>query len=1108
MPRSLARLGKILHLLASSVIIFALAYFLGYPLLSGPLRGSDSALHLGYARWLEIYFPHVPHWYPLQGGGQSLLHGYPILAHLLLIGLHQLSGLSLLQTFRLISFAVFPLSALGIYLYGWIVFRNQTVGLIAAIFYLAAPITWTWMYDWGFFPQQVAFVFLPLALIAFDQTLTLMLNQSSSRLKWIWFVGLVILILLATFTHVLIATAIAAGIGLYTLFAALVRPDRSAMLRSGLTLTVLTGLTVGVLAAFYLVPFYAYGQVANREGLNTPAPHQLHRLPPPEFFGLHAINPKEILTRMQFPLAVTLLALVGILLAFIYVRKNSAEARKPLAWALVGGVATIYALTPELVELVLKVSPFLMFLINFRSLLLLVMVLLPVIAAYGVWSLARAFFDQVEILRHQYLESKVSSDTSRFPARPVWVALLSLFIAAGGLGWLWRFTAKEPWRVAYGPLPQGIDLHDLWHQRLDDICELPDNQSRPPLCNLPAARASLNVEEFGEACQQVRAKGGAPPPLCQTTTPSESLLSEFLLNCRKATDLTGDWRPCRARLETVIAQLSFKNWPAFALDDQDPDLAYSQHLAEALPTAGLRIDISPYLGRLAEDLSGFAQASQINSYAFQINLVHAMWGYQQNVFYSHEAPGKEYGTPQALNELAQWFGTEYVFLNPVQDPLETYQAAGWQPVLQTQPSEIWQHPSQPGYLFLSNADPANQRYQAEGWKPVAFKRPLELWRYPTPINLVTLTTRPAVLIIGKQKTNAYMNIFRLANNGVLLYSKALIVEGRAEVDQYTLEELKPFAALVLYGYDYQNSHQAWDTLAAYVQQGGSLFVDTGWEFQVPEWEFAQAPEVLPVKRLTWTNYGMTHDYRLAAPEIAGDLNPDLFAPLIWEGQPWSVSGAQPSDVREWGQVILSATGRPLIVAGEYGTGRVIWSGMNLIAHATSGEQNAEELHLLSNLLDWLIKEKSGADLALPLVTRNDPDHVAFAFQAAPGQTTWLYWREAYYPDWRAYLTDEHGQQSLPIYRAGPGFMLMPLQTASTAASVKLAWEASPAEQAATGLSMLGALVFLALMVDGLLFGGRGRAAIKQAIATQRRPKPAPKQVSVPQWPEPPPLEED
>ena len=130
---------------------------------------------------------------------------------------------------------------------------------------------------------------------------------------------------------------------------------------------------------------------------------------------------------------------------------------------------------------------------------------------------------------------------------------------------------------------------------------------------MPVARARLNIEEFGQACQQIKLKGLNLPPLCETVPPTEALLAEFLKSCEAASDLSGALLPCRARLETVSEQLRFKNWPAFALEAQDPDQAYSQHLAQALPEADLRIDISPYLGRLATDLSGFAQASQINT---------------------------------------------------------------------------------------------------------------------------------------------------------------------------------------------------------------------------------------------------------------------------------------------------------------------------------------------------------------------------------------------------------------------------------------------------------------------------------------------------------------
>jgi len=44
-------------------------------------------------------------------------------------------------------------------------------------------------------------------------------------------------------------------------------------------------------------------------------------------------------------------------------------------------------------------------------------------------------------------------------------------------------------------------------------------------------------------------------------------------------------------------------------------------------------------------------------------------------------------------------------------------------------------------------------------------------------------------------------------------------------------------------------------------------------------------------------------------------------------------------VRDWGKVVLSAAGQPLIVAGEYGQGRVIRSGRNLILPANDNQND-------------------------------------------------------------------------------------------------------------------------------------------------------------------------
>ena len=979
-PRAVRRASTVLrvvtaslHVAAAVVVIFALSYLFGHSMLDGRLQGSDSPLHVGYAVWLDRYFPRLPHWYPLQGGGGSILHGYPLLAHLIVVVLHRSTGLSILQAFRLVSFAAFPLTALGVYVFSWSVLKRQTIGLLAAVFFLLAPVTWTWMYNWGFFAQQVGIVFLPLALIAFDRTLHHQLARKVSGRGRLWFVVLIILLAVSSLCHMLVGAAEVMGIGLLTAFSAITAPpgNRRSTLRGGLKIFLLLGFIAAVLLAAYVVPFFAYSQVANREGLNTPPPSQLHKLPIPEFFGLKAIDPLEILTRMQFPLIVTGFALIGLILALVLSRRRAPEEAKAETLGLSLMAVTVLTLSPGLVALELRLAPFLVQFVNFRSALILTMVFMPVMAAYGVWTLAWSLIHPRLLIG---LEPSPTRAGRAFWATiaPVAASFLALLIVGASAIPAGAFAANREKTLSFGP-SSGVDLVDLWDRE--------DTSKEPPL----------------------------------------------------------------------VEQLAPSNWPALAFSDSDPKISRSMELVSRLPQERpLRIDVSPYQGRIAMDLTTYGDVSQINAYTYTLSLVHAMWGYQQNVFYSRETPATESGNPRTLNDLSQWFGTQYVFLNPEDDPVETYQAAGWE-----------------------------LTYDEGG---------LQVWHDPKSPQMATATTRPAVLIVGRPDNDAYMTFFRIANDGMLPYGDALLVEGQPRVDRYTLDQLRPFDAVFLYGYDYRDSQKAWDILASYVEQGGNLFVDTGWEYRIPEWQFERSPEVLPVERLTWTDYGPATKFDLGAPEVAGEIDVSKFRPLIWEGAPWMLSGAQAGDVRGWGRVVLAANGRPLVVAGEYGSGKVVWAGMNLIGHARYGEPNPEELRFLGNLIRWLTSGRAGLDQPAPSVMRDDPDHLSISFAAAPGDVTWLYWREAFYPDWHAYLVDKTGEREIPIYRGGPGFMLMPIESTAEAATVRLAWVPTPAERIAVFVSGVGVLLVAALVLDGLFLQGNGFTWLKIALI-MRTPKP-------------------
>jgi hypothetical protein len=502
---------------------------------------------------------------------------------------------------------------------------------------------------------------------------------------------------------------------------------------------------------------------------------------------------------------------------------------------------------------------------------------------------------------------------------------------------------------------------------------------------------------------------------------------------------------------SVLRRLVSMEWPRFEISDLPLPYAEAERLATYLPEESLlRIDVSHNLEDFGGELLAVSDASQIYIDHGELSLIQSGWEYQRNVFYSRDLGVAEFGNVESINNAAQYYGTKYIFLDSRQDRVDLYGAAGWE---------------------LVHDDGG-----------------VQLWSYPDSMDLVSFSSKPAILITEKPGRNNYRTIFRLANDGLLPYREAYLVKGQERIDFYTLDDLKSFDALFLTGYEYRNSSKAWETLTAYVEQGGSLFIDTGWQFAVAEWEFESAPDVLPIDRLTWTDYGMPEEYDLGSIEIVKDIDVTQFKPLVWEGKPWALSGADLANVRAWGRIALSANDRPLIVAGEYGEGRVVWSGMNLINHALYMGENEAELDLLHNLLNWLLKGEEGADLLQPVIERDNPDQIIFSLEAAPNDKSWLYWREAHYPNWHAYLHDDTGEREIPIFRCGPGFMLMPIETSSDKVAVTLRWELSFIESTSIVVSIMGVIFLVGIAIDGLFLDGQGLTWVKIAF-TMRLPRP-------------------
>jgi hypothetical protein len=430
-------------------------------------------------------------------------------------------------------------------------------------------------------------------------------------------------------------------------------------------------------------------------------------------------------------------------------------------------------------------------------------------------------------------------------------------------------------------------------------------------------------------------------------------------------------------------------WPSFSISSSEwPNAGRTaSELTEILHLkANRRIYSSIYFGGVLEALPLYSDVSTVSMYYYQGKLNSPMLGYMAETYWN-----SEYGSSHEVDEFAKWLGVDYVVLSKDLDPLEKYDGGNWHTV------------ALPDDKGLEN---------------------IAVRGFNDPTGIASVLTAPEILVIGGFEKKAYEQIFRLFNSGLVEYDQAIIVEGGHRIDDYSKEELSHFELVFLHGYGYRNRDRAWDLLTEYVQAGGSLYIDTGWQYMVPDWEMDEAPSLLPVSNLVWTSVHSTE--QLFIPQDADwiSIDAEQFAPMMWGNQPWGVSSPSGS-LRNWATPVLFASNKPLVAAGQYGKGRVVWSGMNLVGHINR-YQDSEERAFLQDLILWLLP-RSGADrYEKPEIRREHPDSVTLTIPGPVSEGTNLLWRENHTPDWRASAEINGVEEEIEIYRAGPGMMLMHL----------------------------------------------------------------------------------
>jgi hypothetical protein len=328
----------------------------------------------------------------------------------------------------------------------------------------------------------------------------------------------------------------------------------------------------------------------------------------------------------------------------------------------------------------------------------------------------------------------------------------------------------------------------------------------------------------------------------------------------------------------------------------------------------------------------------------------------------------------------------------------------------------------------------------------------------------------AVLVVGsdqRSSSHPYNDLFERATTGMIPFTSGWLARGQsAYVDDYTAAELARYSTLVLVGYRYHDQARAWRLLDDYVRNGGSLYVETGWQYVDPDWNLGSpAPSVLPVGELRWSALDPS------APVVVSGSGASGWGSMAYgsAGAGWGASSAATSSLRAGAEGLVSVGGRVVVARAELGRGRVVWSGMNLIAH-DAGAGSTTEDRFVADLFRWLLGGPTGqvaaqSDQALGWL---DGDRAQLELAAAQGPT-WVLFKESFAPGWSAELRWPSspgvaaGALEVPITDGELDMMLVRLDSVPPGAQLMFTYGPTASVYGAwvlSGASLLGLFVWV------------------------------------------------
>ena len=461
--------------------------------------------------------------------------------------------------------------------------------------------------------------------------------------------------------------------------------------------------------------------------------------------------------------------------------------------------------------------------------------------------------------------------------------------------------------------------------------------------------------------------------------------------------------PLRSRLASWNEQVVAHGSIAY---DTDTARAIGAHLL----AAGPRGDVSVELGGVYRGLPLVSPSRVLVAYTYTLPLAYESISNAQDAFYLPNGFGVAGGD---VSEVAAWFGISAVALAPGED---------------------------------------RARYVRDGWT-VRDAGAVVYADAPVRRSLAAFRERGLVLHVGLRAAQTYRAAFRFAWAGALPFDRGWLAEGPECVDDLSASDLALVDVLVLDGACVHDRARADELVQRYVESGGRLFVETGWESS-PYATTDHAPAYLPADGFAFRGVGLVPSVSFDGAGVGGaKVDASAFGDFRYEDGTWNVS-VPAAALREWARPVVSAGQIPVVVSGQLGRGRVVWSGMNLIAHAVAKGSEAERA-LYGAAMSWLLDGASAAPRELEASALAEDGGTVRA--PADG---WILWREP-----PAFASIE--PRAAAIRSVGPGLLLARVG----AGTYRIEQHPSAAMRASAiaggvGLTLLAAWLGLAIAAGG------------------------------------------